>query len=464
MDTKTHWPYYPIFLRLDGERVLVVGGGEVAARKVRLLSRSGAKLEIASAELNPELKKMADAGALRWLGREFDPAQLAGCRLAIAATDDEALNARVSVEAQKLSIPVNAVDDPAHSTFITPAIVDRSPLLVAISTSGAAPVLARRMREQIEKLVPAAYGRIAAFMERFRASIKQRLPEDSRRSVWEKFLDSSAVERLLAGNEAAAQAELERLVAGETPRGEVYLVGAGPGDPGLLTLRALRLMQQCDVVLYDRLISPAIMELVRRDAERIFVGKKAKDHTLPQEEINRELVRLAKLGKRVLRLKGGDPFVFGRGGEEIETLAEAGVEFQVVPGVTAANGCAAYAGIPLTHRDYAQACIFVTGHPRKDGTLDLHWDQLARKGQTVAIYMGRGSLEQLCAKLIEHGLPAEWPAALIEDGTSAQQHVLTGTLGDLPRKVAATKPQGAGLVLVGEVVKLRERLSWFSPL
>ena len=461
--SASSWAYFPVFLRLRGQRVLVVGGGEVAARKIRLLTRAGAAVMVVAADLCPELQERLLRSEIRRISAAFDPVQLDGCRLVIAATDDAGLNQRVAAAAEARRLPVNVVDDVTHSSFVTPSIVDRAPLLIAISSFGAAPVLARRVRERIEAALPTAYGRVASFMLNLRERVKQQLPQAQRRGLWERFLDGGAVERLLSGDEPAAQAEFERLLAAAPPRGEVYLVGAGPGDPDLLTLRALRLMQQCDVVLYDRLISPAIMELVRRDAERIFVGKKAKLHTVPQDEINQELVRLAQAGKRVLRLKGGDPFIFGRGGEEIETLAAAGVAFQVVPGITAASGCATYAGIPLTHRDYAQTCIFVTGHPRKDGTLDLHWDQLARRGQTVAIYMGRGALPQLCAKLIEHGLPPEWPAALIEDGTCSDQRVLIGTLADLPLRAAATEPQGAGLVIVGEVVRLRERLQWYQP-
>ena len=283
-----------------------------------------------------------------------------------------------------------------------------------------------------------------------------------RRRIWEAFLDGPAPEAVLAGDEAAADAALEQLLTDTSGDGEVYLVGAGPGDPDLLTLRAVRLMQQCDVVLHDALVSPAIMELVRRDAERLYVGKKRDKHTLPQQDINSTLVRLAREGKRVLRLKGGDPFVFGRGGEEIAELAAAGIPFQVVPGITAANGCAAYAGIPLTHRDYAQACIFVTGHPKKDGSLDLHWDQLARRGQTVVIYMGLNTLPDLCARLIDNGLPADWPAAVVEEGTSARQRVVTGTLASLPQAVRSAAVEGASLVIVGEVVRLREQLAWFK--
>ncbi|MES2884932.1 MAG: siroheme synthase CysG [Pseudomonadota bacterium] len=455
-------PWLPLTLRLAGARVLVVGGGEVAARKVRLLLKAAPRIDIVALELNAELSALVEQGVISNSGKAFDPAQVKGCRLVIAATDDREFNRRVAAAADAANVPVNCVDDPAPSSFITPSLVERAPLWVAISSGGAAPVLARRLRERIEALLPAGYGRLAAFMERHRPRVKA-LAVEQRRALWEQFLDGPGPERLLVGDEAAAAIELESLIQGEPARGEVYLVGAGPGDPDLLTFRALRLMQQADVVLFDRLVSPAIMELVRRDAERIFVGKKRNQHTVPQDEINAELVRLAKLGKRVLRLKGGDPFIFGRGGEEIAELSAHGIAFQVVPGITAASGCAAYAGIPLTHRDYAQSCVFVTGHARADGTLNLHWDQLARRGQTVVFYMGVVTLPRVCAELMAHGLPVDWPIALVEDGTQPTQRVVMGTLADLPAKVAAQTPSGASLIIVGEVVKLREKLSWFQP-
>ena len=455
--------YFPVSLRLDGARIIVVGGGEIAARKLRLLLKTAAKAEVVARALNPELQRWLAERAITHLAEEFEPAQLDGARLVVAATDDPALNRAVAAAATERNIPVNVVDDPEPSTFITPAIVDRLPMQIAISTGGAAPVLARRLRERIEALLPANYGRLADFMQSRRNRAKAALATPERRALWERFLDGPGAEALLSGDEAGADAALETLIAGRAPIGEVYLVGAGPGDPDLLTFRALRLMQQADVVLYDRLIGPGILELVRRDAERIFVGKRRNQHTVPQDEINAELVRLAQAGKRVLRLKGGDPFIFGRGGEEIETLAAAGVPFQVVPGITAASGCSTYAGIPLTHRDHAQACVFVTGHPRADGQLTLPWESLAQRGQTIAIYMGLGSLGMLCSKLVEHGLPDDWPAALIEEGTSTKQRVITGTLGDLPAKVLAADVKGASLVIVGEVVRLRERLSWYRP-
>ena len=456
------WPFFPIFLRVAGRRVLVVGGGDVAARKIRLLARSQAHIDVVARELNEALQALVAAGELTHCGTEFEAAWLDGCALAIAATDDAQLNRRVAAEADARGVPVNVVDDPQPSSFITPSIVDRSPLVVAIGTAGQAPVLARRLRERIETLLPAAYGRLADFMGAARERVQQSLPAPQRRGLWERFLDSPGAEAVLSGSEALAEVELRKLIDGEPQRGEVYLVGAGPGDPDLLTFRALRLMQQCDVVLYDALLPDSILDLVRRDAERIYVGKRRARHTLPQEQINGELVRLAREGKRVLRLKGGDPFVFGRGGEEIQELAAAGIAFQVVPGITAANGCAAYAGIPLTHRDHAQSCVFVTGHQRADGKLDLHWDALARPGQTVVIYMGLNSLPELCQALIDHGLPADWPAAVVEQGTSANQRVIAATLGELPAQVQQAAVQGPALTIVGSVVRLRDQLRWFD--
>ncbi len=454
--------FFPISLRLAGSRVLLVGGGEVAARKVRLLLRAKPRIEIVACELNEELSALCAAGRVRHLATDFAPSQVQGCRLVIAATDDRAVNRAVAAAADAANVPVNVVDDPEPSSFITPAIIDRAPLQVAISSGGAAPVLARRLRERIEAMLPGNFGRIAEFMHRMRGRVAAKYPAGERRAIWENFLDSPGAESLLRGDETAADLELQRLLDGGAASGQVFLVGAGPGDPDLLTFRALRLMQQADVVLYDRLLSPAILDLVRRDATRIFVGKQRSRHAVPQDEINTELVRLAREGKRVLRLKGGDPFIFGRGGEEIETLAAAGIPFQVVPGITAASGCAAYAGIPLTHRDYAQACIFVTGHARADGKLALNWPLLAQTGQTVVIYMGLGTLPQLCAQFIAYGLPAEWPAALVEEGTSSAQRVIAATLADLPAKVEAAQVSGASLLIVGEVVRLREKLGWFG--
>ncbi|WP_028006357.1 siroheme synthase CysG [Solimonas flava] len=454
------WPYFPVFIRLRGEPVLLVGGGAVAARKLQALLRAQAQVGIVAAELEAEVRAIVEAGRARWLAPRFEADQVERQRLVIAATDDPMLNAAVAEAAERAHVPVNVVDDEARSRFIVPAVVDRRPLLVAISSGGAAPVLARRLRERIESLLPSGLGRLARYLQSRRPRVRG-TAHTQKRAIWEQFLDGAGAEAAQRGDESAADAALERLIDGAPAAGEVYLVGAGPGDPDLLTFRALRLMQQCDIVLYDRLVSPGVLDLVRRDAERLFVGKSRNRHTVPQEEINAELVRQARAGRRVLRLKGGDPFIFGRGGEEIETLMAEGIAFQVVPGVTAAAGCAAYAGIPLTHRDYAQSCVFVTGHARKDGRLDLHWDQLARRGQTVVFYMGLQTLPQICAELRAHGLPSDWPAAVVSDGTSPAQRVIVGSLGSLPDAVAATELHGPTLLMVGEVVKLREKLDWF---
>jgi uroporphyrin-III C-methyltransferase/precorrin-2 dehydrogenase/sirohydrochlorin ferrochelatase len=386
--------------------------------------------------------------------------------LVIAATNDLQVNTAVSLAAKANNIPVNVVDAPALCTFTMASIVERSPIVIAISSEGNAPVLARYLRSKIETMLPAGYGRIAAIAGEFRDKVKSKYAtSQARRIFWEGVLQGPIVERILAGQEAAARIGLDQLLADDTAsqqHGEVYLVGGGPGDPDLLTFRALRLMQQCDVCVYDKLVSPEVLDLVRRDAELIYVGKSRDQHTLPQEEINQLLASLALAGKRVLRLKGGDPFIFGRGGEEIETLMQQGVPFQVVPGITAANGVSSYAGIPLTHRDYAQACLFITGH-LKNGVLDLDWAAMARPQQTVVIYMGLVGLEQICQQLIAHGVAPDMPAAVIQQGTTQHQRVVSANLSDLASQVAAAKMKAPCLTIIGQVVQLREKLNWFEP-
>lgn len=450
--TTNRWPYFPIFLDLAGRSVLLVGGGEVGLRKARLLSNAGAQINVVSSSLHPDV---AALDSVRWVGHDFAPEQLVGVSLCIAATDDAAVNRQVAAAATAAGVWVNVVDDPLHSRFITPSIIDRSPLLVAIGSAGQAPVLARRLREQIEALLPFRLGDLARLMGAARERVKAARPAAQRRAFWERFLDSPAASAVLSGETEVAEALLTEQLA-DTPSmvGEVWLVGAGPGDPDLLTFKALRLMQTCDVVLYDRLVPDAILDLVRRDAERVFVGKRKDQHTVPQGEINAELLKRAQAGQRVLRLKGGDPFMFGRGGEEIAPLAAAGVPFTVVPGITAASGCAAYAGIPLTHRDHAQTVIFVTGHARADGQLNLPWDSLARRGQTVVVYMGRSTLDQLCAQFVAHGLPGDWPCALVISGTQPSQQVIVSTLSAMPGVVAGSESEGPSLLIVGEVVGL----------
>ncbi|UUD64282.1 siroheme synthase CysG [Pseudomonas seleniipraecipitans] len=456
--------FLPLFHKLQGRRALVIGGGEIALRKARLLADAGALLRVVSPEVGAELRELVEHGAGELLVRGYLPSDLQGVSLVIAATDDVPLNAQISEQAQALGIPVNVVDAPALCSVIFPAIVDRSPLIVAISSGGDAPVLARLIRAKIETWIPATYGQLAGLAKIFRAQVKSLFPDvQQRRVFWEDVFQGQIAESVFAGKLGEARRMLEDKINGAAPRalGEVYLVGAGPGDPDLLTFRALRLMQQADVVLYDRLVAPAIIELCRRDAERVYVGKRRADHAVPQEQINQRLIDLAKSGKRVLRLKGGDPFIFGRGGEEIEQLAAHGIPFQVVPGITAASGCSAYAGIPLTHRDHAQSVRFVTGH-LKDGSADLPWSELIAPSQTLVFYMGLVGLPTICKQLVAHGRAASTPAALVQQGTTENQRVFTGTLANLPDLVARHEVHAPTLVIVGEVVQLREKLAWFE--
>ncbi|WP_417778444.1 siroheme synthase CysG [Stutzerimonas xanthomarina] len=456
--------FLPLFHNLNGRTVLVVGGGEIALRKARLLSEAGAVLRVVAPEIEAQLNELVVKSGGQALVRGYQSRDLSGCVLAIAATDDEPLNAQVSEDARALGMPVNVVDSPDLCTVIFPAIVDRSPLMIAVSSGGDAPVLARLMRARIETWVPSVYGELAGLAKKFRGRVKARFSNvQQRRVFWEEVFQGDVAERALAGQQQEAERLLVEKLSGAEPKnlGEVYLVGAGPGDPDLLTFRALRLMQQADVVLYDRLVAPAILDLCRRDADRIYVGKQRAAHAVPQEQINQLLVTLAKEGKRVLRLKGGDPFIFGRGGEEIEELAAHDVPFQVVPGITAASGCAAYAGIPLTHRDHAQSVRFVTGH-LKDGSCDLAWSELVAPSQTLVFYMGLVGLPVICQQLMAHGRAADTPAALVQQGTTVNQRVITGTLANLAERVASEQVQAPTLVIVGEVVQLREKLAWFE--
>ncbi len=456
--------FLPIFLDLKQRHCFVVGGGDVALRKVRLLLRAGARVELVSLALCDGLQVMADRGDIAYLSGGFEPAMLEGKVLVVAATDDALINRQVHGAATEKNLPVNVVDCPELCSFIFPSIIDRSPVVVAISTGGASPTLARLIRTKLEALIPAAYGKLATLAEKFRQPVKQRFARvHQRRLFWENILQGPVAEQVFAEQLPQAEQTLRQLLdAADLPsEGEVYLIGAGPGDPDLLTFRALRLMQQADVVLYDRLVSPQVLDLVRRDADLIYVGKACADHAMPQEDINQTLADLAKQGKRVCRLKGGDPFIFGRGGEEIETLAEQGVAFQVVPGITAASGCASYAGIPLTHRDYAQSVAFVTGH-LKDGSFNINWDGLIHPRQTLVIYMGLVGLPSLCEQLLARGMSADMPAALVQQGTTPEQQVYIGTVESLPELVQKHQVKAPTLVIIGEVVRLHDKLAWFK--
>ncbi|WP_210450249.1 siroheme synthase CysG [Pantoea ananatis] len=453
--------YLPLFADLAGRPVLVVGGGDIAARKIELLRRAGARIQIASRELCPELQALLDEQQLEWLATSFEPAQLDKVFLVIAATDDNALNAQVYDEANARHKLVNVVDDQPKCSFIFPSIVDRSPLVVAISSSGTAPVLARMLREKLETLLPSHLGQMAELAGQWRDKVKARFSRMSdRRRYWERIFNGRFASQMATGDVTAAKQTLDSELGDQPPRqGEIILVGAGPGDSGLLTLRGLQVMQLADVVLYDHLVSDEVLDLVRRDADRICVGKRASAHLLPQDEINQLMVELAQKGKRVVRLKGGDPFIFGRGGEELQAAQQAGIPFQVVPGVTAAAGATAYAGIPLTHRDYAQSVLFITGHCRPDGD-DIDWPSLARARQTLAIYMGAVKAAHISQQLILHGRAASTPVAVIGRGTRPDQQVLTGTLEHL-ETLAASAPSPA-LLVIGEVVNLHGQLAWFQ--
>jgi uroporphyrin-III C-methyltransferase/precorrin-2 dehydrogenase/sirohydrochlorin ferrochelatase len=462
--------YFPIFIRLAEQPVLVVGGGEVAARKIELLLRAGAQVTVVAPELISSLAERVARGEIEYLNVEFHPDHLIGKRLAIAATSKRAVNAWVATHAERLNIPVNVVDDRELSRFIVPAIVDRNPVIVAVGSSGDAPVLTRRLREKLETFLPQRLGALAKLAGKLRPLVKSKVDDSgARRRFWEKFFDGTIAADVLAGREQADSESVDRrvnenlakLAASHQPEGEVVLVGAGPGDPGLLTLRALRALQNADVVLYDRLVSAEVIDLARRDAERIYVGKAAGNAHVSQEGINDLLVKLAKQGKRVCRLKGGDPFIFGRGGEELEALAAEGIRFEVVPGVTAAAGCAAYSGIPLTHRNHAQALTFVTGHCKGE-TSNVDWDLVSRPNQTAVFYMGLNHLESIVTNLRAHGVPADRAAALIEQGTSAQQRVVTAPIAELAQRVKEAGIASPALLIVGEVTRLHETLRWFN--
>jgi uroporphyrin-III C-methyltransferase/precorrin-2 dehydrogenase/sirohydrochlorin ferrochelatase len=459
--------YLPIFYDLSVCPCLVVGAGEIAARKVRQLRKAEASVIVVAPEICKELKDLAESKEINYISEKFSEELLGDKMLVIAATNDEEVNKKVSELAKAQNIPVNVVDNPDLCSFIMPSIVDRDPVQIAISTGGASPVLARLLRARLESLIPASYGRLAQLMARFRGHVKQRYPKmQERRRFWEHILQGPVAEMIYAGQDEAALKALEKTLEKEESvidkTGEVYLVGAGPGDPDLLTFRALRLMQQAEVVLYDRLVAPEIVDLCRKDAERIYVGKKRDQHALPQEDISQLMVDLSKQGKRVLRLKGGDPFIFGRGGEEIELLSAENIPFQVIPGITAASGCASYAGIPLTHRDYAHTCVFVAGH-LKDGSMDLNWDTLIQPRQTIAVYMGVMGLEKLCRELIERGMSEQMPAALVQQGTTHKQKVYIGNLGNLPDFPKQHDIKPPTMIIIGEVVKCHEKLSWFDP-
>jgi uroporphyrin-III C-methyltransferase/precorrin-2 dehydrogenase/sirohydrochlorin ferrochelatase len=456
--------FLPLFTDLRNKPCLLIGGGQVALRKARLLCKAGAKIRLVAHDILPELASLCTNAGGECIRGDYGDHLLGNVFLVIAATDDEALNKRVSEACHQRQIPVNVVDSPELCSVILPAIIDRSPLVVAVSSGGKSPVLARMMRSRLEASIPASYGRLAQLVGNFRDAVKVKFTDiDDRRHFWEQTLQGPIAEMVYAGKDQVAAEMLKEAInkAEISPGGEVYLIGAGPGDPDLMTFKALRLLQRADVVLYDRLVAPAIVEMCRKDAERVYVGKARSEHAVPQQDINKLLVQYAKEGKKVARLKGGDPFIFGRGGEEIEELAQEKIPFQVVPGITAASGCASYAGIPLTHRDYAQSVRFVTGH-LKDHSVNLPWEELIHPSQTVVFYMGLVGLPTICKQLIDHGRAPETPIAIIQQGTTPEQKVVVATLATIVERLKTEAVRAPTLIIVGEVVFLREKLAWYE--
>ena len=459
--------YFPLFIDTQNLPCLIVGAGEVAARKLELLLKSEAQVTVVAPEICGTVRHLASSAQVSLHQRPFETSDLDHVRVVFVATSDEALNAEIHAEATARGLLVNVVDNTPLCGFITPSIIDRSPIVIAMSSGGHAPVLLRYMRQKLESLIPANISKLGAFSERFRNKVKSSLASvTARRYFWESVLDGDIAEEVTQGNNEKAEQKFEAALAAaaenKQTEGQVYLVGAGPGDPDLLTFRALRLMQKADVVVYDRLVSPQILELVRRDAEKVYVGKAKSIHTVPQDDINQLLVKYAKEGNRVVRLKGGDPFIFGRGGEEIQRLIEEGISFQVVPGITAAAGAGSYAGIPLTHRDHAQSVVFATGH-LKNNTIDLNWPSLAQPNQTAVFYMGLTGLPIICEQLIKHGLAPTTPIALVQSATTHRQKVITGTLADMPDHPQLSEIAPPALIIVGGVVSLHKQLNWFEP-
>ncbi|MDP7093195.1 MAG: siroheme synthase CysG, partial [Gammaproteobacteria bacterium] len=446
--------YFPLFARLTGTSCLVAGGGQVGLRKVCQLLRAGAAVEVVATSFIPELEALAADNQVRLRHEPFDSSAIADHVLIIAATDDPAVNTEIAKAAVAAKRFCNVVDDRKLSTAIVPAVVDRSPLLVAVSTGGESPVLATRVRQQIENLLPHSIARLVHFAGEWRATVKQHFMDSaSRRHFWQDMLAGPLAQDVLAGNLDRATETMRRSLAGSPPvHGEAWIVGAGPGDPELLTLKAVRLLGAADVVLYDRLVSAKILEYARRDAELIPVGKQGRKESISQQQINDLLVQFVQEGKRVCRLKGGDPFIFGRGGEETEALEAAGLSWQVVPGITAAGGCAAAAGVPLTHRGVARSVVFATAHTSDDA--EPHWETLGRDGQTVVFYMGLDRLEAICTNMLAAGRRHGLPALLIANGTTGQQRCIRGTLTTLAKRVKEADVAGPGLVIVGEVVTL----------
>lgn len=492
---------FPLFFKLEGRKVLIVGGGDVALRKADLLSRAGAHITVLAPDIEADIQALLSDDKHSLIYQNYDKSYMTGARVIIAATDDEALNHQIHTDATELNIPVNVVDTPPLCDFIFPAIVDRNPIVIGISSNGKAPVLARLLRARLETLIPQGYGKLAKLAGDFRTEVKSKIPTlTGRRQFWERAFEGKVSELIFAGNETEANAQLQKdldetaaVIASQNnvdnttsedsiasvdasasdiaasdnddkdqqPVGEVYIVGAGPGDPELLTFKALRLMQQADIVFYDALVSPQVLDLCRRDADKVYVGKKRSNHAVAQLGINELLVNEAKKGRRVVRLKGGDPFIFGRGGEEIESLRAQHIPYQVVPGITAANAAASYAGIPLTHRDHSQSVRFVTGF-LKAGAPNNNFKNFLNTDETVVFYMGLHSLPRLTEGLIDAGRPINTPIAIVSNASMPNQQILTGTLDTIVALQDKTQLPTPALLIMGDVVALHHDLAWYN--
>ena len=459
--------YLPLFIETTGKKCLIVGGGKVASRKLIPILKSKMKVTLISPEVIEEIELNFQKNKnLKIIKRKFEPEDIEDQFLIIAATNEKTTNQKIAKLSKDNNILVNMAEDSLSGNTLIPSVVDRDPIKIAVSSGAASPILTRLVKTKLETVIPYSFSKLADIMMEYRDVVKKNfLKISDRRKFWEVFLDGPVSEMVLSGHIDKAKKALDESLKENKfleKTGEVYLVGAGPGDPELLSFKALRLMQKADIVIYDRLVSRPIMNLIRQDAEKIYVGKQRADHAMPQENINQLLARLALEGKKVLRLKGGDPFIFGRGGEEIESLIKDDIPFQIVPGITAASGCASYAGIPLTHRDYSQACIFVTGHLR-DGTVNLNWEMLAHEKQTLIFYMGMHGSKIICEELIKHGLSDVTPAALIVKGTTEDQEVIIGNLKNMPEIIMDRKIVPPTLLIIGDVVKLHNKLKWFNP-
>ena len=452
--------WLPLLHRTNDVKFIIFGGGQVAQRKVQTLLKFDCDITLVSPQLDSRLQALVDQNRITYINTDAQQEHVLTNHSIVAATNDAAINQQIATWAKALACPISIADDPQNSDFIFPAIIDRNPVTIAISSASESPALTRYLRNQLDAAIPTRIPQLAMFVSNLRKSIRSSVDgSEQRQRIWRKLMSSAMPNLVLAGKEEQAKQVADSVIAKKTQSGEVFLVGAGPGDPELLTLKAVRLIQQADVVFYDRLVSPAILEYCSAKAEMHYVGKAMSDHAVPQEGINQLLVDHAKLGKTVLRLKGGDPFIFGRGGEEIEQLAEDGIPFQVVPGITAASGCSSYAGIPLTHRDYAQSVRFVTGH-LKDGSANLPWNELIHPQQTLVIYMGLTGIAHISKELIAHGMSGDTAIALVEKGTLPEQKVYTSTLSDIAEVIANNNISAPTLTIIGDVVNLHKKLNW----